>query len=439
MDFFQRKYRSFLRRYDAPRYNDIILRPKNVIHDGALALGSKAAIYLIFPKSGVLKSHLLALQYMIDNGYSPIVVSNLPLSDDDIDQLRSLTCRILRRENFGYDFGGYREAILVFQDQIKSLDHLALFNDSVWFPVQNTRSWLKDAESAEKDLMGAISHVDMGNDELREALALLSDQSGNPPEDPQKIIDPQSWFDEFSNVLIDYKLPPKAVVAARNLLRRRRIGKSDIKFHYCSFALLLGANILRDSRFFVFWKNLKITDHWKQTIIRGEIGFTQWAIKHGFSHGCTVDRDRITQNIARLDDANLLKYLHKMTPIGYNRAFLQLYSQQSRVRRQPSSFTENDKRHFMSTIMRISSNAYIVPYYLHHEHNFQFFKKKNFSVTTFGRKIAIDMIADMPEPIKSEMWAIVEKTKPANTQTKSKIRGKRRVFGVRLRLPRFWG
>lgn len=436
MDFFQKKYRSFLRRYDAPRYNDIILRPKNVIHDGALALGSKAEIYLIFPKLGVLKSHLMALQYMIDNGYSPIVVSNLPLSDEDIDQLRRLTYRILRRENFGYDFGGYREAILVFQDQIKSLDHLALFNDSVWFPVQNTRSWLKDAEAAEKDLMGAISHADVGNNELRQDMALLSDQSGSASVNTQRIVEPKSWLDEFSNQLIDYKLAPKMVLAVRHFLRTRRLGNTGIFFHYCSFALLLSTKVLRDPQFYEFWQKLQITNDWVQTIIRGEIGFTQWAIRREFSHGCIIDSNKITQNIAEIGSAKLTRYLNEIAPLRRHRAMLEVYNQHQGAQKRPEMFTLSDKRHFMRALLRVDNIAYTAPSYLHQEHDFQFFKKKNFSVTTFGRKIAIAMMDDMPEPIKSEMRAVVKKTEPPNTQAKTNL--KRKVFGIPIGLPRLW-
>jgi hypothetical protein len=62
MKILDKTYQLILRRFDAATYNDTILRPKNIITDGALSLGSKAAIYLIFPKTGLLKSHVWALQ-----------------------------------------------------------------------------------------------------------------------------------------------------------------------------------------------------------------------------------------------------------------------------------------------------------------------------------------------------------------------------------------
>ena len=80
---------------------------------------------------------------------------------------------------------------MVFQDQIKSLGHLAFFNDSVWFPVQNTRSWLKDAEAAEKDLMGAVSYVDIDQNDWRQILQQLTDKFDRVLSDSEWIDDPQ--------------------------------------------------------------------------------------------------------------------------------------------------------------------------------------------------------------------------------------------------------
>jgi hypothetical protein len=48
------------------------------------------------------------------------------------------------------------------------------------------------------------------------------------------------------------------------------------------------------------------------------------------------------------------------------------------------------------------------------------------------------MIADMPEPIKSEMWDVVAKTEPTQAQNSARISGKRKIFGVWVGLPRLW-
>lgn len=431
-----------LRRYNPPQYNDIVLRPKNVIQNGALPLGSKAALYLIFPQNGLAASHLIALEYMIENGYSPIVVSNLPLSDRERHQLVPLTYRVLERENFGYDFGGYREGILIFQDQIKNLDRLVLFNDSVWFPTQDTRNWLMVAEAADKDLMGALSHTDVGNKELQEDLAFLSDQTGRATGVAQRISDPQSWFDDFSNKLIDYKTPPKLVLKVRNYLRNRRnLAHNKVSFHYCSFALLIGANILRDPDFFSFWQNLRISSDSVQTVVRGEIGFTQWVIRKNFSHDCAINAENIAQNIAQMDESKLVEHLRKLAPVSYERALLETYVQKAGAQGHPSNFTKSDKQSFLWFNIKHGNSAYFAAFYLHQEHFFQFFKKKNFSSSRFGRKVAQDMIAFMPEPIKSEMKDVFEKSAHLGLETQDslKTRGKRKIFGVWVGLPRFWG
>jgi hypothetical protein len=377
---------------------------------------------------------------MVENGYSPIVVSNLPLNEGDLDQLRPLTYRILQRENFGYDFGGYREGILVFQDQIKSLGYLALFNDSVWFPVQNTRSWLKDAEAAEKDLMGSISHVDIDQNDFHNAMSQLAGLFASATKDKEWIADPQSWLDELSNRMMQYKLPPKPVLALRRYFRARRIKKNPILFHYPSFSLLMGKNILRDPKFFGFWQRLEISDDWAKTIARGEIGFTQWVIEQSFSHGCLIHQEAIAKIISELEDEQLIKHLEKVTLASASRSFLEVYHQTIGSKPHPNMLNSLGKRILLQTLLRINNIAYSAPFYLFHEHQFQFFKKKNLAASTHGQKVAFDMIANMPEPIKSEMWATVQKTTQSLSKMEpaEKISGKRKIFGVWLGIPRIW-
>lgn len=439
MNFLGTIYETALRHFDTRHYNDIILRPKNVINAGTVPLGSKAAIYLIFPKSGLLQSHLIALRYMIDNGYSPIVVSNLPLSAHDLDQLRPLTYRTLQRENFGYDFGGYREGILVFQDQIKTLDHLALFNDSVWFPVVENCTWLAEAERADQDLMGAVCHVDIGHEEWRKMLPQLEGQFDGNPSNFSSTEEQRSWFEEFADRLRNYRMPPKIVLAIRQYLREGKSRNNSILFHYCSFALLIGKNILRDPEFYTFWQNLKIVDDWLKTIFRGEIGFTQWVLDKEFSHDSIVNPRNIADNVLDLDDIRLTHHLQKIAPVGVSRSLFEYYHQILGSQNDPTALNKTGKRIFFTSLLRSGNIAYIAPYYLFHEHQFPFFKKKNFSFSTHGHKIALDMIADMPAAIKSEMTDLIQKNTESELAGKAaKISGKRKIFGIWVGLPQLW-
>lgn len=93
-------------------YYDWIERKSITRLEGAVPCGDKIAIYLIFPRHSLLTSHLEAIRYIAAAGYAPLVVSNLPLTEDDRARVTAGAWRYLERPNFGYDFGGYRDAIL---------------------------------------------------------------------------------------------------------------------------------------------------------------------------------------------------------------------------------------------------------------------------------------------------------------------------------------
>jgi hypothetical protein len=435
MSYRRKIHEIFLKNFDAPRFNDVYLRPKNQIIIGDVALGSKAAIYLIFPKSGLLESHIVALKYMIQEGYSPIVVSNLPLPKSDTEKIKSLTYRILERQNFGYDFGGYREAIMVFQNEIRNLDYLALFNDSVWFPVNNSNSWLKDAEMLQKDFVGALSHAELDRKDLNLAIGDLS--TGTITNKPAWI-DPQSWLKDFSNRLRNYSKPPRFVLKTREFLRERRKARLGILFHYCSFALLLNSAVLKEPEFYQFWKTLKISNDWVKTILRGEVGFSTWMINHNFSHGSTVDSKSIDQKVSDLSDDQLSVILSKMAIYRNHRALVEILFEKDVKSLEIQTF--QDKQILLKTLLKLDTMAYSAVHFLHHIYGFQFFKKKNFTTSDFGRKVAIELIPEMSEPVKSEMLKIVQDTSYCDDPTDKNrhLSGKRKVFGIWVGVPRLW-
>ena len=93
-------------------YYDIFLAKSKKQYSGSLSLKNRTVIFLIFPEAGITNSHLRTLKYFIKNNYSPIVISNLPLIESDRSEILKNCCSLIERKNFGYDFGGYRDAIL---------------------------------------------------------------------------------------------------------------------------------------------------------------------------------------------------------------------------------------------------------------------------------------------------------------------------------------
>jgi lipopolysaccharide biosynthesis protein len=213
------------KRYDRTRLDQIRM------FDGKLPKSDRTAIFLIFPKTGLLQSHVHTLAYFRSKGYATLIVSKLPLSEIDRNLLAENCWRIMERPNFGYDFGGYRDGVLSLSDDLPHLERLVLINDSVWFPLTGGRDWLDDVEALEVGFADAASH---------------------------------------------YGTPRYGINDFRSLKWSFSTNHRD--FHICSFSICLRPTVMREANFLKFWRALRLSDKKKRTVRRGEIGFTQRAL-----------------------------------------------------------------------------------------------------------------------------------------------------------------
>lgn len=248
-------------------YFDWIERKEIIRFEGSVPRGDKIAIYLIFPRHRLLTSHLEAIRYIAAAGYAPLVVSNLPLTAEDRARVIAGAWRYLERPNFGYDFGGYRDAILEIERHLPDLKRLVILNDSVWFPLPGARDWIAQAEASGLDFAAACSH------------ATIYQMKRRPPRG--------SGLAEYQALEWVYR------------------DKGNRRFHYVSFAQSLGPNVLRHPGFVRFWKRLRLSNSKSQTVRRGEVGFTRWIIKTGLSHGETLNTATLPQQLAELETAEL--------------------------------------------------------------------------------------------------------------------------------------
>lgn len=261
------------------------LRRRSKLTAGLLPSSPRSAVYVIYPRLGLQTSHLTSLTYLVRKGFSPLVVSNLPLGRDERDRLRPLCWQLLERPNYGYDFGAYRDGVLLVLDAVPDAQQLLLANDSVWFPVPASADWLSQAEAMDVDLAGAVSNDGWA--------AHLSDHGRDQP-----------W-------VWDPHAP---------------------RLHYCSFALLLGQRVLRDPAFRTFWHRLKLTTDKFLTVRRGEVGLSRWIIDRGYRHAATLDLTGFDQELERMDvpqlqalashliipeDADLRAEQHALTGAGH--------------------------------------------------------------------------------------------------------------------------
>ena len=123
---------------------------------GQAPVGPNVVLYLLYQPKGLLASSVETCRYFAAKGFSVFIVSNAPLSDADRSTLCGLSFGVLERENFGYDFGGYRDGILHLLDAGVQMDKLLIMNDSVWFPTFAGEDFLDHVLAAKTDLYGAV-------------------------------------------------------------------------------------------------------------------------------------------------------------------------------------------------------------------------------------------------------------------------------------------
>ncbi len=216
---------------------------------------SKVAIFLIFQPEGISESTFFTCKYLLENDYAPLLVVNGDISDDDASRLQPLSWKIIRRENYGYDFGGYQDAIWLLQQTRQVPDQLLILNDSIWFPVQSGPSILKEMEARRSDFTGALQ---------LEAYRSKDGATGTK----------QPFFGSF---FIHFKL-----------------------------------TAYRHASFDHFWQTYKATSNKYMTIRRGERRFSRAMIDAGISHSYIYSRRMFDSWIAQLTTEALARVLTEL-------------------------------------------------------------------------------------------------------------------------------
>ncbi|MFM2356963.1 MAG: hypothetical protein RLZZ528_2699 [Pseudomonadota bacterium] len=239
-------------------YNDLILSRRRKSWAGAIPFGPRVAIVLLFPRDGLQPSHLAMLRYFSDRGFSNVVVSNLPLAEPERQQVLDLSARLIERQNFGYDFGGYRDGVLSLGADFPRVEQLVLINDSSWFPLPGARDWLADVAATGADYVGASTHYSV----------------------------PRILPRFFRSIEWSYGFASKHV-------------------HYGSYALSVGAEILRDPDFMTYWRRFRLTNDKHKVVRRGEAGLTRWVLKRGYTHAETLGIATLDRELLALPDDEL--------------------------------------------------------------------------------------------------------------------------------------
>jgi lipopolysaccharide biosynthesis protein len=123
-------------------------------HDG-LKTGKRTrlCIFASYSRTGEVEDYVFHnLKQLQASGFDTIFVTTAAgIPEKDLQRLRKLCIRILRRDNAGYDFGSWKAGIFHAGIDIKTYDQLLVTNDSYYGPIF---SWKKVLAQAHSDLYG---------------------------------------------------------------------------------------------------------------------------------------------------------------------------------------------------------------------------------------------------------------------------------------------
>lgn len=336
------------------------------VSEGALTPGAEIGIYLIFPNKGVLPSHLAMLSAMVAQGISPLVVSNHPLTDADRATLAATAFRVIERPNIGYDFGGYRDAILSIAPMLPALRCLWILNDSAWL-VDPSGSWFTQARACNTDFTGCVSNYGIRKVDMQDHASIV-------------------W--EFN--------------------------PANRRFHYVSSSWRIGATILRDPAFLRFWKRLQIRDSKQLTVRRGEVGFSQWVLHHGFTHAATHEIADLPERLSALFDQALddvARHLLVIDPLVQPAKDAVLTTDPTMARGRQARIT--------LCLAATARFGFVIamPYFILHHGQLPFFKKSVLKSAPDTVALALGIMNDLPADtgpmIRAEALALT-KTAPAD-------------------------
>jgi lipopolysaccharide biosynthesis protein len=289
-------------------------------------------------------------------------VSNLPIKEGDRAVALQHCWRLIERANYGYDFGGYRDGILSLRGQLGDLTALALLNDSTWFPLPGGRDWLAEAESLHVAFAGAASNFGAAR---------------VPVSDYQRI----AW----------------------------RYSSDHKNFHHCSFALLLSQPALGDPRLLEFWQSFRLSRDKKRTVRRGEIGLTQWMIRHGYSHADTLDIAALDADLKDLPEARIVEILNRLIIPEDERLFAAKHSVLEDADLKTEGWRDRAEGFILTAVAR-QGISYALAEFITKERKFPFLKKSpvwlNPEASDITLQLALDLKGEFADTVVSEIKAL---------------------------------
>ncbi|WP_291011751.1 rhamnan synthesis F family protein [Hydrogenophaga sp.] len=294
------------RQHDAQR--SVLLEPQH----GDVAKRKKIALLLVYQPQGVADSTRWTCEHLVAKGYSPLIISNAPLSAADRQMLAPWVWRMAERPNFGYDFGGYRDGIWLLQQWQIAPETLIVLNDSIWFPLTGNETLIDCMEGSSADFVGALQL-----DPLRQVEGI-----------PRK------------------KRP-----------------------FFGSFFLMFKRNAWEHSAFRMFWSGYENTSNKYKTIRRGERGLSHALMDAGVSYEAIYTRSGLDAYLGRQSNHALVRVLQQLVTIDERLetqiadAVIQFDSSPEwRNRALELAMAATEKQNILATAPIASLSVFAVPY-----------------------------------------------------------------------------
>ncbi|MCV6595968.1 MAG: rhamnan synthesis F family protein [Mangrovicoccus sp.] len=231
---------------------------KLIPEQGDIALTKDVAIFLIYQPKACPESLFTSLRCLVEAGFAPLVVSNLPLSDADRARLKPLAWQIAERPNLGYDFGGYRDGVYLVDRLGAEPDSLLFVNDTIWFPVSENSDLFERLRALEAPYLGMTDayNFDFGG--------------RNNAERPGRI-------------------------------------------HVTSFFFWLKKPVISSELFKAWWQNYTLYSRKRVVVREGEVGFFRAMEEAGFAYDALVKKDDLLKMLDSLDKEELIELLGKLS------------------------------------------------------------------------------------------------------------------------------
>ena len=128
--------------------------------DRRISKDGNVAIYVFWSQKKTLDTNTLSyVQELLSVAELVLFVSNSPLDPLEVSKIEALGVSFLQRENFGYDFWGWKEGIEKLEDKIKNAKNLILCNSSC-FLAFNSLASLLERMNDDSDIWGISSFKD---------------------------------------------------------------------------------------------------------------------------------------------------------------------------------------------------------------------------------------------------------------------------------------